>query len=211
MYHNSARVEPSDANGGMMKRRQLLIAAGLAAGSPALAGNDWVGGGGRGALVSLGGAPGACALLPIDVSQRVVGAPISELRILKFLPGETATGVNRMDLDLTVPDAAYLPRTIYAWQLRRASNGAPYSSNQVRMRFPLGTQATLTATVRTATGTRVFDASLPNGSLMVLTTARSSTGAPPALLDLRYQPGKSLLTLADGSPRDFDALILQTA
>lgn len=208
MFHNSGSVDPSGADGGIMKRRQLLIAAGLAAGSPAYAGSEITTGRG---LVPLGGTPGNCALLPIEVNQRVTGAPISEIRILKFLPGEVATGVQHMDLDLTVADASNLPRSIYAWQLRRSGSSAPSASNQVRMRFPLGTPLALTATVRTATGTRVFDASLPNGSLMVLTTARRSTNAPPALLDLRYQPAKSLLTLADGSPRDFDALILQTA
>lgn len=191
-----------------MKRRQVLVAAGLAAGSPAFAGSEISTGR---VIIPLGGVPGNCALLPIEISQRVTGAPVSEIRILKFLPGETSTGVNHMDLDLIIPDAANLPRTIYAWQLRRSASGAPQASNQVRMRFPLGTTLAMTATVRTQTGTRVFDASLPNGSLMVLTTARRSTGAPPALLDLRYQPAKSLLTLADGSPRDFEALILQTA
>jgi hypothetical protein len=193
----------------MMKRRQLLVAGGLAVGYPAFGGNELIGGQ-RGALVPLGASPGNCALLPIEVSQRVVGAPVSELRILRFLPGETATGVQRIDLDLTLPDQYSLPRTIYAWQLRRSTSGAAYASNQVRMRFPLGTSLALTATVRTASGTRVFDASMPSGSLMVLTTARKTTGAPPALLDLRYDPRKGLLMLADGTPRDFDALILQT-
>jgi hypothetical protein len=59
--------------------------------------------------------------------------------------------------------------------------------------------------------TDVFNARVPNGSLMVLATARQRTGRPPQLADLRYDASKELLYMADGSPRDFDALLLRTS
>jgi hypothetical protein len=195
-----------------MKRRQMLVAGGLAAVSTVAFGGETVTSTiAKAALAAGAGAP-ACVLLPIEVSQRATGAPISLLQISKFWAGEAATGVARWDFDLRVYDAAGLPQAVFAWQLRRhGANGAAMASSGVRMRFPEGVRLDLAATVLGTTGkAQVFDAGMPSGSLMVLATTRRLTGRPPALTDLRYNPVGMQLTMADGSRRDFDALLLRT-
>jgi hypothetical protein len=200
-----------------MNRRKVLVAGGLAAMSAVAFGKNRVGSG-----VMTGGvtepptpAPAAApvsALLPIEVNQRASGAPITELRISRYWPSETSSGLARWDFDLQVFDQANLPQWVYAWQLRRSASGLTMPSNGVKMRFPQGARLDMASTVMLAAGkTDVFNARVPNGSLMVLATARQRTGRPPQLADLRYDASKELLYMADGSPRDFDALLLRTS
>lgn len=201
-----------------MNRRKLLVAGGLGAMSAMSAmafGKEAVGAlgvAGRGASPPLPPAAPACALLPIEVNQRATGAPITELQVVRYLPSETRSGLTRWDFDLQVFDQANLPQWVYAWQLRRSPSGLTMPSNGVKMRFPQGARLDMASTVMLASGiAEVFNASVPNGALMVLVTARQRTGSPPQLIDLRYDAGKGDLYLADGSPRDFDALLLRTS
>lgn len=192
-----------------MKRRQILVAGGLAAASCLAVGQSMpsrrIGG-----VAGQTGAAGA--LLPISVNSRVVGAPITELRVQRFLAAETRTGLQRWDFDLEVNDEFSLVRTVYAWQLKRMSDGRLIASSGLRLRFPGGAQLAIASTIKGSSGqTQVYSANLPNSTYMVLVTPRASTGLPPTLTDLRFNSAKQQLTLADGSARDFDALLLLTS
>jgi hypothetical protein len=202
--------------GERMNRRKVLVAGGLAAMSAMAFGKNTVGvagiAGGDVRPPAQAPAAPACALLPIEVTQRATSAPITELRIIRYWPSETSSGLARWDFDLQVFDQSGLPQWVYAWQLRRSASGLTMPSQGVRMRFPQGARLDMASTVKLAAGkAEVFNASVPNGSLMVLATARQRTGHPPQLGDLRYDAGRALLYLADGSPRDFDALLLRTS
>ena len=189
-----------------MNRRQLICAA--AGVAVALKSGVSIAGG-RG-FVS------PCALLPISVSQRATGAAITELRVEKFLPAQMdAALLARWDLDLAVLSDSGIANTIYAWQLRRTLSGLSMPANSLRMRFPSGARVgAMSSVLRRVPGsvsqTAYWSAPLPNGSLMVLTTARSSTLAPPTMADLRFDAASRELYLADGSKRDFDALLIET-
>lgn len=140
------------------------------------------------------------------------GSPITDFRIGKFWPSELAGGIVRVNFDIQVFDAANLPRWIYAWQLQRSVSGLALPSSGLRMNFETGTQIDLQVTVAERSGkTRVFNASLPSHAQLVLATARQRTGSPPRLSDLRYVAESGSLYLADGSPRDFEALLLETS
>ncbi len=198
-----------------MNRRKVLVAGGLAAMSAMAFGKGGVGTGGLTGGITRPPVPApaaVCALLPIEIDQRATGAPITQLQVARYWPSETSSGVARWDFDLQVFDQADLPQWVYAWQLRRSASGLVMPSNGVKMRFPQGARLGMASTVKLAAGkTEVFNASVPNGALMVLVTARQATGSPPSLADLRYDPAKKDLYLADGSPRDFDALLLRTS
>lgn len=196
-----------------MNRRQALIAGGLAAVSAVAFGRESDGPAGVKRLLPIGPPVSlACALLPIEVDLAAAGAPISQLQVLKFWPSEVATTLARWDFDLQVFDQFNLPQWVYAWQLRRSASGLAMPSNGVKMCFPLGARMDLSATVLARSGrAQVFNASVPGASLMVLATARQLSGSPPELSDLRYDAAKSLLYMADGSRRDFDALLLRTS
>lgn len=192
-----------------MKRRQILVAGGLAvAGGFALAQSRQTSRGtDAGGVVSAAG-----ALLPISVNARVVGAPIAELQVQRFLPAEAKTSLVRWDFDLELVDESSLVRTIYAWQLKRTRDGRTSSGSSLRLRFPQGARLAIASTIHGQSGqSQVYSATLPSSTYMVLVTPRASTGLPPALADLRFDAGKQRLSLADGSPRDFDALLLLTA
>lgn len=157
-----------------------------------------------------------CALLPISVSQRAQGAAISQLRVEKFLPAQMDAAVlARWDFNLVVMSDSGIAKMIYAWQLRRSASGLSMPANSLRMRFPTGTRiAAMSAVQRRLPGrvaqTSNWAESLPNGTLMVLTTSRSSTSAPPTMADLRFDATLREIYLADGSRRDFDALLIET-
>lgn len=197
-----------------MNRRQVLVAGGLAAVSALASAKGELGpvAIGGGAVVPAGGAVAVpCALLPIEYTQRATGAPIGQLQIAKYWANQTTSTLALWNFDLQVYDNQSLPQWVYAWQLRRSASGMSMPSNGVRMRFPTGAQLDMTATVRARTGTaQVFSAKVPNGALMVLATARTTTGRPPEMMDLRYDPARTSLYMTDGSPRDFDALLLRT-
>jgi len=191
-----------------MNRRQILAAAGLAVVSRLAS---------AGTISTLPGQgkparAGLCALHPITTDRAFAGVPITQLRIVRFQPDQLVSDIRSLDFDVRVLDSGSLPQTIFAWQLKRLTMGVISTSNSLRMRFPLGTQMDIEATVRTRAGkSAVYNNRLVNGSLMALVTARSSTGAPPALLDLRFNSSSGELALANGRPRDFDTLIIQTS
>lgn len=200
-----------------MNRREVLVAGGLAAVSALAYGKEStpapvIGGGRGGTTPSVPMMATVCALLPIEFDAPLVGNPIKELQIVKYWASETASRLARWDLDLQVYDQFNLPQWVYAWQLRRSVSGHTMPANGIRMRFPLTARIDMTTTVKEASGsTGVFSVSVPNSTLMVLATARQSTARPPAISDLRFDPNKGRLYPADGSLRDFDALLLRTS
>jgi len=119
--------------------------------------------------------------------------------------------VRRWDFDLLVEDNGGIWRTIYAWQLRRSTSGSVTAANSMRMRFPQGAAIGLSTNVQSLSGQGgVFTTRIYNGALSLLVTARQRTGKPPELMDLRYDPSRREVSMANGSPRDFESLLLQT-
>ncbi len=164
----------------------------------------------------VGGAPG-CALYPVSVNHPGLAEPNGELRIERYWSAEIhTTTLARWDFDLSLIDDTGIPRSYFAWQLRRSGSGQQSAGNSLRMRFPPGSQLGALATVqrrnqRGGLYTQGWAAQLPNATLMVIATARASTGAPPALELLRFDPTRRLLTLSTGDKRDFDALLIETS
>jgi hypothetical protein len=158
-----------------------------------------------------------CALYPISVNYPALAEPNGELRIERYWPAEIqTTAVARWDFDLSLVDDTGIPRSYFAWQLRRSASGQETAGNGLRMRFPAGSQLAALATVqrRDARGglsTQGWAALLPNATLAVIATARASTGAPPAMELLRFDPTRRKLTLSSGEKRDFDALLIETS
>ncbi len=158
-----------------------------------------------------------CALYPISVNYPALAEPIGELRIERFWAAEIhSTALARWDFDLSLVDDTGIPRSYCAWQLRRSSSGQQSAGNGLRMRFQPGTQLGALAIVqrRDARGglsTHGWAAHLPNATLAVIATARASTGAPPAMELLRFDPTRRTLSLSDGDKRDFDALLIETS
>lgn len=193
-----------------MKRRELLVSG---AAVTAAIGLGWQSIGYSGFVAGSGPASGSgCALLPIEVRDPEMGSRSVELRISRFFPDQTGGSIARWNLDLLLADANNQLRTVYAWQLQRAHNGLVSAGPGLRMRFPDRAYIDVSTTLRTAAGANsAFSARLPNSTLMVLATARAKTGQPPAMRDLRFDPAKVDLLMADGTRRDFDALLLQTS
>ncbi len=157
------------------------------------------------------------AFIPIEVRQRTNG-PISAIHIRKFWPDETQSD-NRLKswtVDLSIPDDRGVTRTILAWHLSRTAQRC-MTGNSIKMQFPEGAHAHVAISCvrgvgkESVTTQSAWSDLVPGASLLVLASARSSTGRPPQLMDLRYFPGEKDLRLADGSPRDFDALLIETA
>lgn len=157
-----------------------------------------------------------CALYPISINSPAVAEPNGELRIERFWPAEIrSTAIARWDFDLSLVDDTGIQRSYFAWQLRRSASGQETAGSSLRMRFPAGSQLAATATVqrRDETGvlsTQRWSALLPNGTLAVIATARASTGAPPTMEMLRFDPIRRQLALKGGEKRDFDALLIET-
>ena len=193
-----------------MNRRQVLVAGGLAAFSVVAKAKDPIPAVPTGAgSTSSGPVAEPCALLPIEAGRR--GNRAQSLRIGQYWRSEVDNGIARMNFDFQVYDEAGLPRWIYAWQVVRSLTGLTLPSSGLHMSFEFGTPLNLTVTIAERSGkTRVYNAAMPGRALMVLATARQRTGLPPQLADLRYVASSASLFLADGSPRDFDALLLQT-
>jgi hypothetical protein len=211
--NSSARADRLDSvrTGETMNRRQVLIAGGLAAFSSVASGKTDLrplGGGGTPTPV---GTSAACALIPIEYSQRQTSAPIGEMRVARYWPAQSSSRLALWNLDLQVYDQANIPQWVYAWQLRRSASGIAIPGNNLRMLFPTGARIDMMLTVRSVDGiAQVFNARVPSGVLAVLATARQGSGRLPELTELRYDASKMDLYLADGSPRDFDALLIQT-
>lgn len=158
-----------------------------------------------------------CGLYPISVNHPGLAEPIGELRIERFWPAEIqSTAVARWDFDLSLVDDIGIPRNYFAWQLRRSRSGQESAGNSLRMHFPPGSQLRAMATVqrrdeRGGLETHAWSSLLPNATLMLIATARASTGATPALKLLRFDPVRRTLSLSSGEMRDFDALLIETS
>lgn len=158
-----------------------------------------------------------CGLYPISVNQPGMAKHIGELRIERFWPAEIqSTSVARWDFDLSLLDDTGIPRNYFAWQLRRSRSGQQSAGNSLRMRFQPGSQLGALATVQRrdehgGLETHAWSSVLPNATLMVIATARASTGAPPELKLLRFDPVRRTLVLSSGEKRDFDALLIETS
>ncbi len=194
-----------------MRRRGLLAAAASAAAvlpfvslEAAALGAEWT-----------RRTPG-CALYPIPTNAPGVSAPGGQLHIERYWPAEGKGILARWDFDLSLLDDTGIPRSFYAWQLRRSASGQLSTGSGLRMRYEPGSRLAAQATLhrRDARGrvsTQFWTAPLPEATLMVVATARASTGAPPAVELLRFDPVGRSLTLSTGEPRDFDALLIQTS
>ncbi len=195
-----------------MRRRGLLAAAGAIAALPFLP----LKADGYSVSAPPGGIPG-CGLFPISVNHQALAEPNGELHLERFWPAEIRTSaVARWDFDLSLVDDTGIPRSYYAWQLRRSGSGQQSAGNGLRMHFPPDSQLIALATVqrrndRGGLYTQAWASRLPNATLMVITTARESTGMPPELELLRFDPANRTLTLSSGDRRDFDALLIQTS
>lgn len=195
-----------------MRRRGLLAAAASAVAAlpfvsleAAVLGAEWA-----------RRAPG-CALYPIPTSTPLPASPAGELHIERYWPAEWQGGaLARWDFDLSLVDDTGIPRSFFAWQLRRSAGGQLSAGSGLRMRYEPGSRLAANATLqrRDARGrlsSQIWTAPLPSATLMIVATARASTGAPPAVELLRFDPVGRSLTLSTGEPRDFDALLIKTS
>ena len=195
-----------------MRRRGLLAAAaGAVAALPFLSlkaatlGAEWT-----------RRAPG-CALYPIPSDAPLPASPPGELHIERYWPAELpGVAVARWDFDLNLVDDTGIPRSFHAWQLRRSASGQLTAGSGLRMRYDPDSRLAANATLqrRDARGrlsTQTWSTPLPGATLMIVATARASTGAPPAVELLRFDPVGRSLSLSTGEPRDFDALLVQTS
>lgn len=157
-----------------------------------------------------------CACYPISVDYAALAEPNGEMRLERYWPAQIhSSTVARWDFDLSLVDDSGIPRTFHAWQLRRTLSGQVSAGGGLRMRFPPGSSLGALATVHrrdSRGGSRIsgWAALLPNATLAVITTARASTGVPPAMELLRFDPVRRELSLSSGDKRDFDALLIQT-
>jgi hypothetical protein len=97
--------------------------------------------------------------------------------------------------------------TVYAWQLARHTSTS--WSGGFRMDLP-GQLLSLVVNLRPrgARATETWSGRPLIGFDSMLVTARTRTGRAPLAADLRLDVATRELSLADGSPRDFDALLL---
>lgn len=162
--------------------------------------------GGASAAVAAGG-PG-CALIPVQPAPRAAGI-LSEICLKRFFPSRVAGPgqLEHLSLDLQMLDDRSQLQTVYAWQLARRSSTS--WSGRFRMRLP-GQQVNLVVNLRRSGSrtTESWSGRLVVGVDSVLVTPRVSTGQLPSIAELRLDPSAPELWLADGSPRDFDALLL---
>ncbi len=151
-------------------------------------------------------------MLSIEVDQRDGPRRSNSFELVDYLPAELASGVTRIDFDLLLTGDGIPQRQIYVWQARRWSQGAMLGASGLRMQFEDDLALGASVTVLDQSGiARRFGAEMPRATLMAFVTARRSTGVPPGLMDLRYDSSRRLLTLSDGSPRDFETLLVRTS
>ena len=114
-------------------------------------------------------------------------------------------------LDLRLLDARGFSRTVYAWQMRRRSIADSHNTG-FRMQFQADS-VEVVATIR-PDGSRspiTWAGQVPRGTDSILVTPRLSTGRAPNAVDLRFDVGRQELSMADGSLRDFDAVLIHAA
>lgn len=191
-----------------MNRRDLLLASsgvlvvgasGSAFGMPS---------GFLGAAADAGARDSRCALIPLQAAA----GPVPDLReicLQRFYPSEVDSPrqLEHLSLDLQLLDERAQLQTIYAWQLARRSCAS--WSGSFRMALPGQlTRLVVHLRQRGAQVTETWSARPRIGFDSVLVTARASTGRVPDAADVRLDPATRALSLTDGSPRDFDAMLL---
>lgn len=203
-----------------MKRRDLLIAASGVAASLGL-GAAWAKE--EGVRPAPSSAPptikpdttaqGLCAIHPIS-SRRGLGSGIRALTIEALFPSEAlgTLSLSVWSLDLRLRDITGQERLVYLWQMQR--QGSRVSASQ-RVTMPFEDMALeVVGTMRQGSlraPDQTWVQSLPVGSQFLVVSPRASTALPPSLTELRFQPESMRLWMADGSPRDFDAVLMQTS
>lgn len=183
-----------------MKRRQILSSSGVALAAA------WVPGHALASVLGAGPDTAAvCALHRMDAP----GADCAPgmLRIVSVQLAETRSPVWRFDLDLVWVDDHGQARTLHAWQLRRSAGGLVSAGSPLRMRLP-DASARMVATIDGRPLAGRHEAVLEAGAVTVLASPRNSTGKPPRRSELLWVPATRALTLRDGRPRDFDAVVL---
>lgn len=150
----------------------------------------------------------ACALIPIQRAPHNA-TDTREICLKRFFPSEVEGPgqLEHLSLDLQLLDDRFQPHTVYAWQLARRTN-ASWSGG-----FHMGLPGQLVSVVanlrqRGSRTTESWSGRPVIGFDSMLVTARTSTGRVPSAIELCLDPTNQKLTLADGSPRDFDALLL---
>lgn len=196
-----------------MNRRELLLATTGALASAASGSALGMSGGGllplMGAATSAAAVGGtSCALIPVQPAPRVFRG-LREIRMKRFFPSQVggAGQLEYLSLDLQMLDDRSQLHTVYAWLLSRRVGES--CSGSFRMSLP-GQQVNFVVNLRRR-GSRITESwsgAPVIGVDSILATARASTGRVPTAAELRVDPTKPELWLADGSPRDFDALLL---
>lgn len=193
-----------------MNRRDLLLAASAALACTATGPVRAMNGRGGAVSSSVDAFGTDCSLLPVrPASGQASGR---EIALLRFFPDQTdrPNRIESLALDLLLQDDRWQTHTIYAWQLSR--RGCMSCSGNFRMTLP----APLTTLVvhhrqRGMAATRSWSGQPILGFQSLLVTARSSTGRVPLGIDLRLDPVTLEPSLIDGSPRDFDTLLLSAS
>ncbi len=195
-----------------MNRRELLLATTGALASAASGSALGMSGSSLvpllGAASSAASVGAACALIPVQPVARAT-AGMRELCVKRFFPSLAggASPLERLTLDLQMLDDRSQLQTVYAWQLSRR-NSASWSGG-FRMELP-GQQVNLVINLRRR-GSRASESWSGRpvvGVDSLLVTPRASTGQLPATADVRLDLSTPDLWMADGSQRDFDALLL---
>lgn len=200
-----------------MNRRKVLVAAvGSMAGLGSGMASAMVGGGGMpglfGAAINLAGRNEPCALLPVSAPAGTAAAT-SLVHMKRFFPNAVLGrgALAQFTLDLRLVDNKGMARTVYAWQMRRRPD-AQAQAGGFRMQF-LADYVDVVANFRLE-GSRTattWSGAVPRGTDSILVTPRLSTGRVPDAISLRFDVDKQELTMADGSLRDFDAVLLHAA
>lgn len=199
-----------------MNRRNVLVAA---VGSMATLGSGMasamVGGNGLpgllGAASQMASRTEACALLPVSAPAPTAAAT-SLIQMKRFFPTQAGRGaLSNFTLDLRLLDSQGISRTVYAWQMRRRAQGQPQGGGFL-MQF-LSTSVDVVANFRPdgARASITWSGPVPRGTDSILVTPRLSTGRVPSAADLRFDVANQVLTMADGSARDFDSILLYAA
>lgn len=191
-----------------MNRRNMLVAT---VGSLACAGASLAHGTGGWRAPALLDGGAACALLPL---QSATGGGVTQVNMTRFFPSAVRGPglLTRFDLDLRVLDGTGALRTVHAWQLRRSTLAQDVQRGGFRMRFDTHAIDIVAHLRAGAEGPALrWSGRLPAGVDSLLVTPRLATGLPPRAADLHFDAQHGLLSMRDGSARDFDAVLLTAA
>lgn len=153
-----------------------------------------------------------CALLVLNAELDLIGKHASEVHIDHHFAPTTATALMRVDLDLAIWDEGGTQRQIHAWQAQRHADGRACVASAVRMSFERACRVSLHAALSDSPGSRprLWSSAIPGGSVLLWVTPRASSGIAPRRDELLFDEASLQLSLVDGSPRDFDAVLLRT-